>query len=43
MNAKAGTTRTGPGRLFAKLDVDDRTRAVTVAIERGLLPSPTIS
>jgi DNA-binding NarL/FixJ family response regulator len=27
-------------RLFAKLDVDDRTRAVTVAIERGLLPSP---
>ena len=27
-------------RLFTKLDVDDRTRAVTVAIERGLLPQP---
>jgi len=25
------------------LDVDDRTRDVIVAIERGLLPSPTIS
>lgn len=27
-------------RVFAKLDVDDRTRAVTVAIERGILPQP---
>ena len=25
-------------RAFAKLGVDDRTRAVTVAIERGILP-----
>ncbi|WP_427895483.1 response regulator transcription factor [Kribbella sp. GL6] len=34
------TVKTHLQRLFAKLDVDDRTRAVTVAIERGLLPSP---
>jgi DNA-binding NarL/FixJ family response regulator len=27
-------------RVFAKLDVDDRTRAVTVAMERGLLRLP---
>jgi DNA-binding NarL/FixJ family response regulator len=27
-------------RLFAKLGVDDRTRAVMVAVERGLLPGP---
>ena len=27
-------------RVFAKLGVDDRTAAVTVAIERGILPSP---
>ena len=27
-------------RAFAKLGVDDRTRAVTVAMERGILPSP---
>ena len=27
-------------RAFAKLGVDDRTRAVTVAIERGILPAP---
>jgi DNA-binding NarL/FixJ family response regulator len=33
------TVKTHLQRLFAKLDVDDRTRAVTVAIERGLLPS----
>jgi len=26
--------------VFAKLGVDDRTRAVLVAVERGLLPSP---
>jgi DNA-binding NarL/FixJ family response regulator len=34
------TVKTHLQRLFAKLDVDDRTRAVTVALERGLLPSP---
>ncbi|HEY3556127.1 MAG TPA: response regulator transcription factor [Kribbella sp.] len=34
------TVKTHLQRLFSKLDVDDRTRAVTVAIERGLLPSP---
>ncbi|GAA3086085.1 DNA-binding NarL/FixJ family response regulator [Kribbella aluminosa] len=34
------TVKTHLQRLFAKLDVDDRTRAVTAAIERGLLPSP---
>ena len=27
-------------RIFAKLGVDDRTRAVTVAMERGILPAP---
>jgi DNA-binding NarL/FixJ family response regulator len=34
------TVKTHLQRLFVKLDVDDRTHAVTVAIERGLLPSP---
>ncbi|NLF04155.1 MAG: response regulator transcription factor [Actinomycetales bacterium] len=34
------TVKTHLLRLFAKLGVDDRTRAVTVAIERGFLPSP---
>jgi DNA-binding NarL/FixJ family response regulator len=34
------TVKTHLQRLFTKLDVDDRTRAVTVAIERALLPSP---
>lgn len=34
------TVKTHLQRLFAKLDVDDRTRAVTVAMERGLLPNP---
>jgi DNA-binding NarL/FixJ family response regulator len=29
-------------RLFAKLGVDDRTRAVMVAVERGLLPRPGV-
>jgi DNA-binding NarL/FixJ family response regulator len=32
------TVKTHLLRVFAKLGVDDRTRAVTVAIERGLLP-----
>jgi DNA-binding NarL/FixJ family response regulator len=32
------TVKTHLLRVFAKLDVDDRTRAVTVALERGLLP-----
>ena len=34
------TVKTHLLRVFAKLGVDDRTRAVTVAMERGLLPSP---
>jgi DNA-binding NarL/FixJ family response regulator len=34
------TVKTHLQRLFTKLDVDDRTRAVTVAYERGLLPNP---
>ena len=34
------TVKTHLLRIFAKLGVDDRTRAVTVALERGVLPSP---
>ncbi|MCV2395594.1 response regulator transcription factor [Actinotalea sp. M2MS4P-6] len=34
------TVKTHLLRIFTKLGVDDRTRAVTVAIERGILPSP---
>jgi len=34
------TVKTHLLRAFAKLGVDDRTRAVTVAMERGLLPTP---
>jgi DNA-binding NarL/FixJ family response regulator len=34
------TVKTHLLRAFAKLGVDDRTAAVTVAIERGVLPSP---
>jgi DNA-binding NarL/FixJ family response regulator len=34
------TVKTHLLRIFAKLEVDDRTRAVTVAIERGILPTP---
>ena len=34
------TVKTHLVRVFQKLGVDDRTRAVTVAIERGILPSP---
>ena len=45
-NAQAGaalfiseaTVKTHLLRIFTKLGVDDRTRAVTVAIERGILP-----
>ncbi|MBL1096413.1 response regulator [Streptomyces coffeae] len=32
------TVKTHLLRIFAKLDVDDRTRAVVIALERGLLP-----
>jgi DNA-binding NarL/FixJ family response regulator len=35
------TVKTHLLRAFAKLGVDDRTRAVTVAMERGLLPPPS--
>jgi DNA-binding NarL/FixJ family response regulator len=34
------TVKTHLLRVFAKLGVDDRTRAVLVAVERGLLPAP---
>ncbi len=34
------TVKTHLLRVFAKLGVDDRTRAVTIAMERGLLPPP---
>ncbi|MPQ98587.1 response regulator [Modestobacter sp. I12A-02628] len=34
------TVKTHLLRVFAKLGVDDRTRAVLVAVERGLLPPP---
>ena len=34
------TVKTHLLRAFAKLGVDDRTRAVLVAVERGLLPGP---
>jgi DNA-binding NarL/FixJ family response regulator len=36
------TVKTHLLRLFAKLDVNDRTRAVVVAMERGLLPRPVV-
>ncbi|WP_258726069.1 response regulator [Cellulomonas sp. NS3] len=34
------TVKTHLIRTFAKLGVDDRTRAVTIAIQRGILPAP---
>jgi DNA-binding NarL/FixJ family response regulator len=34
------TVKTHLLRVFTKLGVDDRTRAVTVAMERGILPRP---
>ncbi|MGY1824516.1 response regulator [Geodermatophilus sp. SYSU D00079] len=34
------TVKTHLLRVFAKLGVDDRTRAVMVAVQRGLLPGP---
>lgn len=34
------TVKTRLLRVFAKLDVSDRTRAVVVAMERGLLAAP---
>ena len=35
------TVKTHLLRAFAKLGVDDRTRAVTAAMEQGILPPPT--
>jgi DNA-binding NarL/FixJ family response regulator len=35
------TVKTHLLRVFAKLGVDDRTRAVTAAMERGILPPPS--
>jgi DNA-binding NarL/FixJ family response regulator len=37
------TVKTHLLRVFAKLGVDDRTRAVLTAVERGLLPGPGAS
>src|SRR5450756_1948156 len=37
---REATVKTHLLRVFAKLGVDDRTRAVTVALERGILTSP---
>jgi ABC-2 type transport system ATP-binding protein len=37
---RAWRARIGVVSQFAKLGVDDRTRAVLVAVERGLLPGP---
>jgi DNA-binding NarL/FixJ family response regulator len=37
------TVKTHLLRAFAKLGVDDRTRAVMTAVERGLLPGPGVS
>jgi DNA-binding NarL/FixJ family response regulator len=34
------TVKTHLLKIFAKLGVDDRTAAVTVAMERGILPTP---
>lgn len=34
------TVKTHLLRTFTKLGVDDRTRAVTIALERGILPAP---
>ncbi len=34
------TVKTHLLRTFAKLEVDDRTRAVTIAMQRGILPHP---
>lgn len=34
------TVKTHLLRIFAKLGVDDRTAAVTLAYERGILPTP---
>jgi DNA-binding NarL/FixJ family response regulator len=36
------TVKTHLLRVFAKLGVDDRTRAVTVAMERGILALPDV-
>jgi DNA-binding NarL/FixJ family response regulator len=36
------TVKTHLLRAFAKLEVDDRTRAVTAAMERGILPPPAL-
>jgi DNA-binding NarL/FixJ family response regulator len=40
LHISEATVKTHLLRVFAKLGVDDRTRAVTVAMERGLLPAP---
>ena len=37
------TVKTHLLRVFGKLGVDDRTRAVLTAVERGLLPGPGAS
>lgn len=40
LNIGEATVKTHLLRVFAKLGVDDRTAAVTVAMQRGILRSP---
>lgn len=40
LNISEATVKTHLLRVFVKLGVDDRTRAVTVAMERGILQAP---
>jgi DNA-binding NarL/FixJ family response regulator len=40
LHISEATVKTHLVHLFAKLDVDDRTAAVTAALERGLLHLP---
>lgn len=41
LHVSEATVKTHLLHIFQKLGVDDRTAAVTVAIERGILPSPS--
>lgn len=40
LNIGEAMVKTHLRRTFAELGVDDRTRAVTVAMEKGILPAP---
>jgi DNA-binding NarL/FixJ family response regulator len=41
LHLSPGTVRNSLGRLFPKLDVEDRTRAAVRAVELGLVTPPT--